>query len=165
MKKMLVLLVLMVSTVTYSSAQKGDVVVGVQGSYNSYFTKVGAGVKAQYYFFDDFRAGGAFNYCADSEMFNVLSVDLTAEYLIRCIADGFSIYPSVGMSFSSWDDLRIFDGGANLADKNEYRFSPIVGGGAEYFFTDSFGLFAEYEYQFIKDYSQSVVSLGVNFKF
>lgn len=164
MKKTLLLLLLLALSVSSLYAQKGNILVTAQSSYSTYVKTVGLGLKGQYYFLDNLRVGPSVSYYFNSERFNALVVSATAQYLLH-LTDRLMIYPTAGVSFSSWDEQSLWVGGPSPYDEYEYRFAPVLGAGAELLFTSRFGIYAEYEYQFISDFGQALINLGFICKF
>ncbi|MFI3240392.1 MAG: outer membrane beta-barrel protein [Bacteroidales bacterium] len=164
MKKTVIIIVLLLFSVSSITAQKGNILVTAQSSYSTYVKTVGIGFKGQYYFLDNLRVGPSVSYYFNSENFNALVVSASAQYILN-LSDWFMIYPTAGVCFSSWDEQDMWIPGPSPYDEHEYRFAPILGAGAELLFTRRFGIYAEYEYQFISDFSQALINLGFICKF
>lgn len=179
MKRLLLLSAFAVLALPLAFAQKGDVAIGTNINVGSALSSMGVGFKAQYFLLDNLRIEPSVDYSYDvtsnSTDITMWSVNTNVQYLFN-ITDGLSIYPYLGAMYSSWEDEKsnaYYDASSFLSSssssvrRNEIvnRFSALAGVGAEYYFTDLVGIYADLEYQFIKDYQQVLFSVGVSYKF
>lgn len=155
MKKLFCIVAFILGFATATYAQKGDVVMGIQLNNASEINQMGLGVKIQCFVSDAIRIEPSFNYFFKKATVDTWDVNLNAHYVFN-VTDKFHLYPLVGLVFSRW---TITDTG------NFNRFGANVGAGAEYYFTEKIGMIGEVKYQLVKDVSQCVFSLGVNYKF
>ena len=169
MKKYLFMLVAVFAMSTAAFAQKGVTAFGVQGAYDDLFGQFGIGVKLQHNFADQFRSeiGGDFFFKKD--YVSMIDVNANFHYIVP-VASQFNVYPLVGanISFASLDDGVVALaslGGVDLS-KSKTRIGLNLGGGLEYFITDTVKLVGEAKY-IVSDngFSRFGANFGVAFTF
>ncbi|MBR5086174.1 MAG: porin family protein [Muribaculaceae bacterium] len=151
MKKILIFTLVAFAATMTMSAQKGDFSVGGQFNYASKNSMVGLGVNLEYEFIDNFRIEPEFIYYFENEGISAINANLNLHYLIKT-GSNFVLYPMAGFSYARFDD-------------SEDRFGANIGFGAEYRITNNFRFYTEERIQVLKDWNQSVTSLGVRYKF
>lgn len=155
MKKILIFTLVAFAATMTMSAQKGDFSVGGQFNFASKNSMVGLGVNLEYEFIDNFRIEPEFIYYFENEGISAINANLNLHYLIKT-GSNFVLYPMAGFSYARFDDN--YWGG-------EDRFGANIGFGAEYRITNNFRFYTEERIQVLKDWNQSVTSLGVRYKF
>ena len=157
MKKALIFTLLAFAATMSMSAQKGDFSIGGQFNYASKNSMVGLGVNLEYEFIDNFRIEPEFIYYFENDHLSAFNANLNLHYLIKT-GSNFVLYPMAGFSFAHFDEKGV------LADDFD-RFGANIGFGAEYRLTNNFRFYSEERIQVLKDWNQSVTSLGVRYKF
>lgn len=153
MKKLLFVSIVALICVASLHAQKGDFSIGGQFNYASKNTMVGLGANIQYEFINDFRVSPEFIYYFENDGLSAFNCNLNFHYLIHP-GGNFVLYPMVGFSFArfmGWGD--------------ENRFGANIGFGAEYRLNEHIRFYTEERFQILKDWNQSVTSLGIRYKF
>ena len=154
MKKYLFILVAMFAMSTAAFAQKGVTAFGVQGAYDDWNGQFGLGVKVQQGFADQFRAEIGADLFFKKNDISMFDVNANFHYVIPVAAEKFNVYPLAG---------------ANIAFFNHdipTRIGLNLGGGLEFFITDTVKIIGEAKY-IISDngFSRFGANFGVTFLF
>lgn len=130
--------------------------LGIGFNYGSKFDQPGLGVKLQASITPQIRIEPEFIYFFKNDGVETFDVNLNFHYLFP-LAPKVKLYPLVGLSYSHWS----FDGPFD----DENRFGVNIGAGIEFALARNVGLFVEERGQLVSDYSQSVTSVGLKFRF
>ena len=111
-----------------------------------------------------------------------MNASLNVHYLIP-ISEKFRVYPLAGVSYIYWkadyegavDDAlggygdlipdEMKDELYGDVDDSESKIGFNLGAGVEYDLTDKLSIFAEGRYQFVSDFDQAVIGVGLTYKF
>ena len=170
MKKLFLLVCAAVMSLS-ASAQAGDKALGAQLVFGSETNSIGFGVKGQYYFTDQIRGEGSFDYFLKNKGVSMWDINANAHYLFD-VADKFKVYPLAGLGYTNWsytNDVIVIEENGNKRT-TEYkgsngRLAINLGGGAEYELTKDLSVNAELKYQIVSNYNQLVLGVGVAYKF
>ena len=154
-----------------ASAQAGDKAVGAQLVFGSETNSIGFGVKGQYYFTDQIRGEGSFDYFFKNKGVSMWDINANVHYLFD-VANKVKVYPLAGLGYTNWsytNDVIVKE--VNGKDKvvehkgSDGRLAVNLGGGAEYALTDNVSVNAEAKWQIVNNYNQLVLGVGVAYKF
>jgi len=181
MKKIfLSLCIALVSVCSY--AQQGTTAAGVYGAFGSENSNFGLGAKVQYGILDALRAEASFDYFFKKDYLTNMNASLNVHYLIP-ISEKFRVYPLAVVSYIYWkadyegavDDAlggygdlipdEMKDELYGDVDDSESKIGFNLGAGVEYDLTDKLSIFAEGRYQFVSDFDQAVIGVGLTYKF
>ena len=162
MKKLLLLVCAAVMSLS-ASAQAGDKALGAQLVFGSETNSIGVGVKGQYYFTDQIRGEGSFDYFLKNKGISMWDINANVHYLFD-VADKFKVYPLAGLGYTNWSYKLEYDN-VTLAKGTDGRLAVNLGGGAEDELTKDLSVNAELKYQIISHYNQLVLGVGVAYKF
>ncbi len=161
MKKIILTLIAVAATAVAASAQVGDVWAGAQMNYGSKNSMVGLGAQVQVEVVNKLRVAPEFIYYFKNDGLKDYNVNLNLHYLINSGVEGFYIYPIAGFTYARFSEDMPY-GGVN----NTNRFGANIGCGAEYRISSSpLSFFTEERVQILKDWTQSVTSMGIKYKF
>ena len=147
-----------------ASAQAGDKAVGAQLVFGSETNSIGFGVKGQYYFTDQIRGEGSFDYFLKNKGISMWDINANVHYLFD-VADKFKVYPVAGLGYTNWSYKYEYPG-HSVIEGSDGRLAINLGGGAEYELTKDLSVNAELKYQIVSNnYSQLVLGVGVAYKF
>ena len=147
-----------------ASAQAGDKAVGAQLVFGSETNSIGVGVKGQYYFTDQIRGEGSFDYFLKNKGISMWDINANVHYLFD-VADKFKVYPLAGLGYTNWSYKYEYPG-HSVIEGSDGRLAINLGGGAEYELTKDLSVNAELKYQIVSNnYSQLVLGVGVAYKF
>ena len=170
MKKLLLLVCAAVMSLS-ASAQAGDKALGAQLVFGSETNSFGLGVKGQYYFTDQIRGEGSFDYFFKNKGVSMWDINANVHYLFD-VANKVKVYPLAGLGYTNWsytNDVIVKE--VNGKDKvvehkgSDGRLAVNLGGGAEYALTDNVSVNAEAKWQIVNNYNQLVLGVGVAYKF
>ena len=170
MKKLLLLVCAAVMSLS-ASAQAGDKALGAQLVFGSETNSFGLGVKGQYYFTDQIRGEGSFDYFFKNKGVSMWDINANVHYLFD-VANKVKVYPLAGLGYTNWsytNDVIVKE--VNGKDKvvehkgSDGRLAVNLGGGVEYELTKNLNVNAEAKYQIISNYNQLVLGVGVAYKF
>lgn len=154
-----------------ASAQAGDKAVGAQLVFGSETNSIGVGVKGQYYFTDQIRGEGSFDYFLKNKGISMWDINANVHYLFD-VANKVKVYPLAGLGYTNWsytNDVIVRENGNERMTKykgSNGRLAINLGGGAEYELTKDLSVNAELKYQIVSNnYSQLVLGVGVAYKF
>ena len=154
-----------------ASAQAGDKALGAQLVFGSETNSFGLGVKGQYYFTDQIRGEGSFDYFFKNKGVSMWDINANVHYLFD-VANKVKVYPLAGLGYTNWsytNDVIVKE--VNGKDKvvehkgSDGRLAVNLGGGAEYALTDNVSVNAEAKWQIVNNYNQLVLGVGVAYKF
>lgn len=147
-----------------ASAQAGDKAVGAQLVFGSETNSIGFGVKGQYYFTDQIRGEGSFDYFLKNKGISMWDINANVHYLFD-VANKVKVYPLAGLGYTNWSYKYEYPG-HSVIEGSDGRLAINLGGGAEYEFTKDLSVNAELKYQIVSNnYSQLVLGVGVAYKF
>ena len=149
MKKYLFMLVAVFAMSTAAFAQKGVTAFGVQGVYDDWNGQFGIGVKLQHNFADQFRSEIGTDLFFKKYDISMVDVNANFHYVVP-VASQFNVYPLVGANIAFFNHDILTRIGLNL------------GGGLEYYITDTVKLVGEAKY-IVSDNGFS--RFGANFGF
>ena len=147
-----------------ASAQAGDKAVGAQLVFGSETNSIGFGVKGQYYFTDQIRGEGSFDYFRKNKGISMWDINANVHYLFD-VANKVKVYPLAGLGYTNWSYKYEYPG-HSVIEGSDGRLAINLGGGAEYELTKDLSVNAELKYQIVSNnYSQLVLGVGVAYKF
>ena len=147
-----------------ASAQAGDKAVGAQLVFGSETNSIGFGVKGQYYFTDQIRGEGSFDYFLKNKRISMWDINANVHYLFD-VANKVKVYPLAGLGYTNWSYKYEYPG-HSVIEGSDGRLAINLGGGAEYELTKDLSVNAELKYQIVSNnYSQLVLGVGVAYKF
>ena len=148
---------------------KGDMAAGVNVAYGTKdgFSNFGIGAKFQYNLSDAIRIEPSATYFFKKDYTKMWDANVNIHYLFN-VAEKFTVYPLAGVSLVGVKaevdlDFGVMDFGEVSA--SETKFGANLGGGAQYWLTESFALNFEVKYQLVSDFDRPVFSLGSVVKF
>ena len=147
-----------------ASAQAGDKALGAQLVFGSETNSFGLGVKGQYYFTDQIRGEGSFDYFFKNKGVSMWDINANVHYLFD-VANKVKVYPLAGLGYTNWSYKYEYPG-HSVIEGSDGRLAINLGGGAEYELTKDLSVNAELKYQIVSNnYSQLVLGVGVAYKF
>lgn len=147
-----------------ASAQAGDKALGAQLVFGSETNSIGFGVKGQYYFTDQIRGEGSFDYFLKNKGISMWDINANVHYLFD-VANKVKVYPLAGLGYTNWSYKYEYPG-HSVIEGSDGRLAINLGGGAEYELTKDLSVNAELKYQIVSNnYSQLVLGVGVAYKF
>ena len=158
-------------------AQKGKYGAGIAAIYGSEISKVGVGVKGQYYFNDYIRGEVGLNIFAKNEGVSTWDADINFHYLANIAKNRLYLYPLAGVSFSLWKfdtitgnmgevpDTESDAQYAQYEDTKEFRLGPNLGLGLQYNIKENTAIFVEGRYQMTGAFAQGVFGIGIQQRF
>ncbi|WP_278569522.1 porin family protein [Prevotella melaninogenica] len=163
MKKLFLLVCATVMSLS-ASAQAGDKALGAQLVFGSETNSIGFGVKGQYYFTDQIRGEGSFDYFLKNKGISMWDINANVHYLFD-VANKVKVYPLAGLGYTNWSYKYEYPG-HSVIEGSDGRLAINLGGGAEYELTKDLSVNAELKYQIVSNnYSQLVLGVGVAYKF
>ena len=161
MKKLFIIaLMVFVGMSVQAQSVKGDMAAGVNLAYGTKdgFSNFGLGAKFQYNFTDALRIEPSATYFLKKDLVSMWDVNVNLHYLFT-VAEKFQLYPLAGASLVGMKA----DYGIGSASETKFGFN--VGGGAQYWVTETLGLNLDIKYQIVSDFDRLVFSLGGVYKF
>ena len=170
MKRFFVIaLVAFIGMSVQAQSVKGDMAAGVNVAYGTKdgFSNFGIGAKFQYNLSDAIRIEPSATYFFKKDYTKMWDANVNIHYLFN-VAEKFTVYPLAGVSLVGVKaevdlDFGVMDFGEVSA--SETKFGANLGGGAQYWLTESFALNFEVKYQLVSDFDRPVFSLGGVVKF
>ena len=163
MKKLFLLVCATVMSLS-ASAQAGDKALGAQLVFGSETNSIGFGVKGQYYFTDQIRGEGSFDYFLKNKGISMWDINANVHYLFD-VANKVKVYPLAGLGYTNWSYKYEYPG-HSVIEGSDGRLAINLGGGAEYELTKDLSVNAELKYQIVSNnYSQLVLGVGVAYQF
>lgn len=153
MKKLIVLMSMMLCIAGSAMAQKDIKAVGVHLNYGTEIESFSLGVKYQQNVTNEIRLEPSVNYYFANKGIDMFDVNFNAHYLFP-MASNVRLYPLVGLTFERWDILKIIN-----------RLGVNIGAGAEFDIADRWMMNMEFKHKLVKDYNQSVFSVGLAYMF
>ena len=168
MKKLFLTLCVALFSVGAFAQEKGDMAVGASFNYNTDASMVGIGARYQYFIIDNLRADGEFAYYFKKDNVSMMTFLASANYLFN-ITDQFAVYPlaGLGVGIGKVDAVEVHIPGVGTVKSDSSTNSDFIGqfgAGAQYFFTDKFGVNCEAKYQFGSG-GTFVLAAGILYKF
>jgi outer membrane protein X len=161
---------------TANAQQKGDMAAGAKIGFatSSGYSHLGIGAKFQYNVMDPLRLEGSFTYFLPKEMAggfasaktSLWDASVNAHWLFR-VGNGINVYPLAGLGIFGTKadvDLDLGEWGDYGASASASTFVLNLGGGADFFLSDSMFLNAEAKY-LVANGGFLVLSAGVGFMF
>lgn len=158
-------------------AQKGKYGAGIAAVYGTEISKVGVGVKGQYYFNDFVRGEVGLNIYAKNDGVSCWDANINFHYLANIAKNRLYLYPLVGVSFSQWKfdmsdgfmgeipDTESDSQYAQYEDTKEFRFGPNLGLGLQFNINELTAITLEGRYQLIGDFDQAIMGIGIQRRF
>ena len=166
MKKVILLLVMMVSVLCVNAQKKGDMAAGAHFVYgtSSDISNFGLGLKFQWNVTDVIRLEPSFNYFFPKDeglgfKYNMTDFNANVHYLFPLKNEKFLFYPLAGLSYMNVS-VKVL--GVKASDG---KFGFNIGGGGEYRLSDVLSLNLGIKYQIIADFNRPVFGLGVKYRF
>ncbi|MBO7602121.1 MAG: outer membrane beta-barrel protein [Bacteroidaceae bacterium] len=153
MKKYLFMLVALLTMSTAAFAQKGVTGFGVNGAYDDLNGQFGIGVKLQYGFINQLRGEVSGDFFFKKNDLSLVDVNGNLHFVVP-VVDKFNVYPLAGLNIAFFNhDIPT-------------RLGVNLGGGLEYFITDTVKIGGEAKY-IVSDngYSRFGANIGVTFLF
>ncbi|MDY5320754.1 MAG: outer membrane beta-barrel protein [Prevotella sp.] len=157
-----------------ASAQKGEQNIGAHVLYGTDVKNIGLGAKYQYNVTDAIRLEAVGDYYLKKDGFSMFDINLNGHYLFP-VSDKVTLYPLVGINYTSWKQDDVFGLGDNgsddyyeyeSADNPSMSGSSIglnIGGGVQYKLTNHIRIGAELKYQTITGYNSAIIGIGATF--
>lgn len=165
----IIALVAFIGMSVQAQSVKGDMAAGVNVAYGTKdgFSNFGIGAKFQYNLSDAIRIEPSATYFFKKDYTKMWDANVNIHYLFN-VAEKFTVYPLAGVSLVGVKaevdhDFGVMDFGEVSA--SETKFGANLGGGAQYWLTESFALNFEVKYQLVSDFDRPVFSLGGVVKF
>ncbi len=164
MKKIIFLSVIFVFLFSAKSfAQyEGTVGLGAHAGYATSIKSVGAGVNLHYYHTNRTRLAPSFTYYLPRKGQSAWQIDADAHYVLP-VSWLFSVYPIAGVNYSHFKFDASKSSATGEQNWTKHRIGANLGLGLQYDFGYKTRVSVEYKYQFIKDFTQSAVMVGVGF--
>lgn len=149
-------------------AEQGDLYVGGNLNYgmHSDYKNLGIGVKGQFEFVDHFRGEASYNYFFEKDYCTMWDVNANVHYLFN-INDQFTVYPLAGLTALGvkFDVPTISIGNTTIGggSGSDTKVGFNIGGGVDYFLSETIKLNAELKYQIVSDFDRPVLSVGIAF--
>ena len=159
MKKILLIIIFLVSGAMNLSADRGEKSIGGQIMYGSYKSQLGIGVNYQVEIFNKFRLAPSVDFFVKHKDWSTVGLNFNAQYLFE-FTEGLKVYPLVGVNYSFW-----FNSLKNNTYYMDDRLGCNLGIGAEIDLSQRVALTAELKGLFLKDFSQLIVGMGMQYKF
>jgi outer membrane protein X len=172
MKKLFLTLCIALFSVGAFAQEKGEMAVGGSLNFNTKASMFGIGARYQYFIIDNLRGDGEFTYYFKKDGVSMFTILASANYLFN-ITDQFAVYPLAGLGVGiskvnvEPQEVHIPGVGTIKSDGVSGTNSDFIGqfgAGAQYFFTDKFGVNCEAKYQFGSG-GTFVLAAGVLYKF
>ena len=157
MKKYLLLAIAALASLS-ALAVEGDMSIGAQFNYGSRNSMYGLGVQFQIEPVNHFRIAPEFIYYFEDGGYSAANANLNFHYLITSYS-GFTIYPIAGFAYSHIKHEH------GTYETNKDRYGANVGCGTEYSINKDFKFYVEERFQILKDWNQSVTTLGLKYTF
>ena len=141
-------------------AEAGDMAAGLQFHYASKNSMVGLGAQFQIEPVRNVRVAPEFIYYFKDSGIDAYNVNINLHYLIRSYG-GSVFYPIAGFSYANFEH----DPGYGTGKYSWDRCGANIGIGYEYRINDRFTFYTEERFQILKDWNQSVTTLGLKFNF
>lgn len=167
-RRVIFMAVVALMTCLVSAQEKGDMAAGLNLSYGtkSGFSNFGIGAKFQYNITDAIRIEPSATYFFKKDYVSMWDLNANVHYLFH-VADKFVVYPLAGVVLlgAKADLGDFFSNGGSSNSASETKLGFNLGGGAQYWLSDSFGLNLDIKYQIVSNFDRPVFSLGAVFKF
>lgn len=154
--KKLMMAALLALTTLMASAEVGDMSLGVQFNYASKNSMIGLGANYEIEVFRNVRLEPEFIYYFENKHISNYNVNLNVHYLIPT-SSSVTIYPLAGFSFVSFKEHQ--------TDITTNRYGANVGIGFDYRINPHFTFYTEERFHIIKNWNESVTSLGLRYNF
>ena len=161
MKKLVMILLLLVGSLSVSFAQtgSGSSSVGFNLGYGFDSENVTLGIDYRYCITDAVRLNPGLTYFVKNNGLSAWNIDLNAHYVIK-LSEMFGFYPLAGLNLSFWD-LSLGDG----LSENVTRFGANIGLGGEVYATNNLSVGLEVKYNIVKDLDQALIGVRVGYCF
>lgn len=168
MKKLLFTLFACLSFI-YSSAQDQTGLFSVAGNlnYGTEIESLGVGLRAQYGFDEHIRGVGEYKYYIDRHNMSAWEINADLHYVFGS-SDELVFYPIGGLKFTRWT----YDSSRGSMNSNEPKFKESynriglnLGVGSQIALSEKTFIQPEIKYEFMKDFSQFVFSVGFGYQF
>lgn len=164
MKKLLLTLaaILVLSIGKVSAQYEGTFGMGSHLKYGAEIASMGVGAHLHYYRTNNLRFAPSFTYYLPRKGKNLWEVETDAHFVIP-VSWYISLYPIAGLNYGNWkyNAQKATDFDTGYWSKN--RLGANAGLGLQYDFGYKVRTNFEFKYQFIKDFSQLCVMVGIGF--
>jgi len=139
MKKYLFMLVAVFAMSTAAFAQKGLTGFGVNGVYDDWNGQFGIGVKLQHGFLDQLRGEAGVDFFFKKNDISMVDVNANLHYVFPVVSSKFNVYPLAGLNIAFFNHDIPTRLGVNLGGGLEYFITETVkiGGEAKYIVSDN----------------------------
>ncbi len=152
-------------SVQASGQSKGDMAIGGGLAYGTSdgFSNFGIGAKFQYNFSDKLRVEPSFTYFLKKDYITMWDLSANLHYLFP-VSDQFSVYPLAGLAFVGIKaTVDMGEYGSASASESELGFN--LGGGAQYWISETLALNLDIKYQIVSNMDRPVFGIGCVYKF
>lgn len=139
---------------------EGTVGIGAHVAYGTEINRPGVGGHLHYYRTNNLRIAPSFTYFPEINDKGMWMVDADAHYVLPLSITA-SLYPIGGIHYSNW----VFDENEGMPRINKQRLGANLGMGFQHDISYRVRANFELKYQFIRDYSQVLLSAGFGFWF
>lgn len=156
------LLAIATAAICATGAQAVNMSLGGAFNYATKYNQAGLGLNYQVEVLPSLRFAPELQYFFKNQRFSTLALNLNAQYVIGT-SIGLGVYPFAGFTYQHWDYSypKQYDG----KTYSNNRYGLDLGCGAEYSLSDEINIFTEWRYNLVSDATQSVISLGLKYKF
>lgn len=156
MKRIFIAAVIAVAATISTYAEVGNMSAGLQFNYASKNSMMGLGVNYQIEVLRNLRVEPEFIYYFENNHLRDYNVNLNLHYLIPTYS-GLYIYPMAGFSYVNFKNT--------LLNTSSDKCGANAGMGIEYRINDRIEFYTEARFHIIKDWNESVTSLGFKYSF
>lgn len=168
MKKLIATLLICIGFIPKISAQDQEGIFSVSANlnYGTDIETLGAGLRAQYGFTSNIRGALEYKYYFSRDNRSAWEWNANAHYVFGS-KDELVFYPLVGLKFTrqTYDFSGLPEYNIPAFKKSNNRLGLNLGFGSNIAIGEKWFLQPEVSYEFIKDYSQLVISAGVMYRF
>jgi hypothetical protein len=139
---------------------EGTLGIGAHASYGTEINRPGIGGHLHYYHTNNLRFAPSFTYFPEIKDKGMWMIDADAHYVLP-VSITASLYPIGGIHYSNW----LFDETTEMPRTTKHRLGTNLGMGFQHDISYRVRANFELKYQFIRDYSQVMLSAGFGFWF
>ncbi len=153
-------LFLLISIPNLFAQFEGTFGIGAHAGYATEINSPGVGAHLHYYRSNNLRFAPSFTWFPEIKGESMWMIDADAHYVLPVSLTA-SLYPIGGIHFSNWT----FEETTEQAQETKYRLGANLGVGFQHDISYRVRANFEMKYQFIRDYSQMLLSAGIGFWF
>lgn len=157
-------LFLLISTSTLFAQFEGTVGFGAHVGYAMEINSPGIGAHIHYYQTNSLRFAPSFTRFLEVKGKGLLMIDADAHYILPLSVTA-SIYPILGLHYSNWSYNASKNDEASTDRWYKHRLGSNIGFGFQHDISYRVRANIDLKYQFIKDFSQVMLSAGFGFWF